>query len=144
MITGGEPMIQKDSVTLMKKLVELGFSVSLETNGSISVESVPKDVHIVMDIKTPGSGCGNSFFLENISFLKNGDEVNFVLVDREDYLWAKDFMKHLPVDRITVNMSPAWGYLSPYTLSKWILEDRLPVRLNLQIHKFIFGEVRGR
>ncbi len=135
LITGGEPLLQVESVDLMKKLLDEGFEVSLETNGSLSIYRVPRNVHIVMDIKTPGSGEGDSFLWENLKFLKPTDEVKIVIVDRRDYEWAKGILDKL--EGFTVNFSPAHGILDPGELARWIIEDRIHVRFNLQIHKYI-------
>ncbi len=144
MITGGEPLVQKDdTVSLARELLSRGYEVFLETNGSIPINGLPLGVRIVMDIKTPASGSYGSFLWDNLDMLKEGDEVNVVIVNRDDYQWAKSEV--LPRCKgFLVNFSPAWGFLSPSSLAGWILEDRLPVRLNLQIHKFIWGEGRGR
>ena len=143
LITGGEPLIQKDSLKLMEELASQGFQVLLETNGSLPIKDVPRKVHIVMDIKTPGSGEEDSFLWDNLKYLKKSDEIKVVLVDRDDYIWFKSVMRRLPKG-VLINLSPAWGFLKPGDLANWILEDRLNVRLNLQIHKYLWGDARGR
>lgn len=141
-ITGGEPLLQEEVYELMNSLVK-NYKVLLETNGSLSIEKVNPKVKIIMDIKTPGSGMSERNVLENLSLLKKTDEVKFVLTDRNDYLWAKDFIKKHKTPVKEILFSPAFRMLKPSDLAKWIIEDTLPVRLNLQIHKYIFGKKRG-
>lgn len=136
-ITGGEPLLQPEIYSLMDKLVK-NYSVVLETNGSVSIEKVNPEVKIIMDIKTPGSGMSDRNYLENLKFIKETDEVKFVLTDRNDYEWAMDFIKTHRIKAKEILFSPAFGILEPAELSKWIIEDALSVRLNLQIHKYIF------
>ncbi|MEW6213708.1 MAG: radical SAM protein [Nitrospirota bacterium] len=139
-ITGGEPLMQEGNFSLIKRLLDMGFVVLLETNGSMSIKEVDKRAIIIMDIKTPKSGMFEKMDLENLNSLKVVDEVKFVIMDREDYEWAKDLIKDCRLsDKYKVLLSPAFGILSPKDLSQWIIDDRLPVRLNLQIHKYIYG-----
>jgi 7-carboxy-7-deazaguanine synthase len=126
----------------MDELVK-NYNVLLETNGSLSIEKVNSKIKVIMDIKTPGSGMSDKNYLENLNFLKKSDEVKFVLTDRNDYDWAKDFIKKNNINVKEILFSPAFGSLNPQDLARWILEDALPVRMNLQIHKYIFGEIRG-
>lgn len=143
-ITGGEPLLQKDVFPLIDKLIEKGYRVLVETNGTIDIGPVNKKAIIIMDIKTPGSGMSSEVMLSNLTLLKKQDEVKFVLCHREDYEWAREFIKsHSLTDKCPVLFSPAFGLLDPERLSRWILEDRLKVRLNLQIHKYIYGLSRG-
>ncbi len=135
-ITGGEPLLQAEVYWLMEALLK-DFNLLLETNGSLSIEKVPHGVKIVLDIKTPGSGMSHKNLLENLRFLKAEDEVKFVITNRDDYEWAKNFIRTHTFKAKEILFSPAFGILSANTLAKWILEDTLPVRLNLQIHKFI-------
>jgi len=141
-ITGGEPLLQTEVYELMDELVK-NYNVLLETNGSLSIEKVNSKIKVIMDIKTPGSGMSDKNYLENLNFLKKSDEVKFVLTDRNDYDWAKDFIKKNNINVREILFSPAFGILNPQDLARWILEDALPVRMNLQIHKYIFGEIRG-
>jgi len=141
-ITGGEPLLQTEVYELMDELVK-NYNVLLETNGSLSIEKVNSKIKVIMDIKTPGSGMSDKNYLENLNFLKKKDEVKFVLTDRNDYDWAKDFIKKNNINVREILFSPAFGILNPQDLARWILEDALPVRMNLQIHKYIFGEIRG-
>lgn len=141
-ITGGEPLLQSEVYELMDELVK-NYNVLIETNGSLSIEKVNSKIKVIMDIKTPGSGMSDKNYLENLNFLKKSDEVKFVLTDRNDYDWAKNFIKRNNINVREILFSPAFGILNPQDLARWILEDALPVRMNLQIHKYIFGEIRG-
>lgn len=139
-ITGGEPLLQKEVIPLMKTLCDKGFILSLETGGSLTVEDVPLDVHTILDIKCPGSGMEPKNYWPNIGLLKTKDEVKFVVLDRADYDYAKEVIQKYRLDAKVNNilLSPVHGVLCPQQLVAWILEDRLPVRLSLQIHKFIW------
>ncbi|MGB9711245.1 MAG: radical SAM protein [Thermodesulfovibrio sp.] len=141
-ITGGEPLLEEEVYEIMNQLVQT-HTVLLETNGSISIERVNPQVKIIMDIKTPGSGMSERNYIENLKFLKKIDELKFVLTDRADYEWAKDFLKNHEIKVKEILFSPAYGILNPAELAKWIISDGLSVRLNLQIHKYIFGNLRG-
>lgn len=143
-ITGGEPLLQGEVSQLIERLVNDGYRVLVETNGSVDISNLNKEVIVIMDIKTPGSGMASEVLLSNLSVLKREDEVKFVLCSREDYEWAKEFIKkHSLTERCTILFSPAFGVLDPERLSRWIIEDRLNVRLNLQIHKYIYSLPRG-
>lgn len=143
-ITGGEPLLQDEVFLLIDRLINDGYKVLIETNGSVDIGRVNKEAIIIMDIKTPGSGVSTKALLSNLSLLKRQDEVKFVLCSREDYEWAKEFIKrHSLTDKCTVLFSPAFGMLDPERLSRWIIEDKLNVRLNIQIHKYIFSLSRG-
>lgn len=137
-ITGGEPFLQKDTLPLIEKLIDNGFKVLVETNGSMSIKDVDKRAVIIMDIKTPGSGMFERMDLLNLKYLKPIDEVKLVVMNREDYEWVRDFIRDYGLlDKCKILLSPAYGILSPKSLSEWIIGDRLPVRLNLQLHKYI-------
>lgn len=150
-ITGGEPMLQNDEVcSLMQRFVDLGYTVLLETNGVIPLNDVPAPVIKIMDIKTPDGlemKSNDEKFLKkhlhypNLDLLNPHDELKIVIVSRADYEWARHFIKkHQLFDKVEhVFLSPSWSDISPDELSKWILEDKLPVRLNLQLHKYIWG-----
>ncbi|MCL4475025.1 MAG: radical SAM protein [Nitrospirae bacterium] len=144
-ITGGEPLLQKDVPPLTKKLLDREYRVLIETNGSQDIHGIDERAVIILDIKTPGSGMADKVMLSNLPLLKPQDEVKFVITHRNDYEWAKIFVReHSLMGRCTILFSPAFGMLDPRHLSKWILEDRLEVRLNLQLHKYIYGpDVRG-
>ncbi|GLI53078.1 MULTISPECIES: radical SAM protein [Thermodesulfovibrio] len=141
-ITGGEPLLQDETYKLINELVK-SHNVLIETNGSIPIEKVNPEVKIIMDIKTPGSGMSEKNYIENLRFLKNIDEVKFVLTNRDDYEWAKNFIKNHQIKANEILFSPAYGILNPAELAKWLINDGISVRLNLQIHKYIFGNIRG-
>ncbi|HTZ18240.1 MAG TPA: radical SAM protein [Dissulfurispiraceae bacterium] len=142
-ITGGEPLLQADALELASRLLDAGFRVLIETNGSTDIGRVDKRAIVIMDVKTPGSGAADSVCVGNFDFLKKKDELKFVLCDRADYEWSVNFVRrHSLLNKCAVLFSPAYGRLDPAELSGWILEDRLPVRLNLQLHKYIFNPDR--
>ena len=151
--TGGEPMLQeRDLVPLMERLLARGYTLLLETSGERPLERVPPEVHKIVDVKCPGSGEGGTFRESNLPLLSRRDEVKFVIVDRKDYEFARDFTRQHGLQEKAggVIFSPAFFknpssvrdssncQLDPRLLSEWILEDRLNVRLGLQIHKFIW------
>jgi 7-carboxy-7-deazaguanine synthase len=144
-ITGGEPLFQEESLLLMKELADNGFQVLLETGGSLSVKNIDPRVKIIMDLKTPSSGMLKKNMYENLGHLKNDDEVKFVIGSREDYLWSKQIVEEYSLDKKNhVLFSVVFGKLLPIELVNWILEDKLNVRFQLQMHKFIWKpEERG-
>ncbi|MBA2259673.1 MAG: radical SAM protein [Acidobacteria bacterium] len=145
-ITGGEPLLQKDVYPLMQRLLDEGLTVMLETGGHLSIEQVPAPVIRIVDVKCPGSGESHRNDWGNIDRLTPQDEVKFVIKDRDDYEFARTAVtKHgLPRRVRAVLFSPVHGVLDPQRLASWILEDALDVRLQLQIHKFIWTpETRG-
>ena len=145
-VTGGEPLLQEDVYPLMERLLESGRTVLLETGGQIDVSRVPLAVIKVMDVKCPASGESHRNEWGNIDRLGSRDQVKFVIKDRGDYEFARDLVVRHALDRrcAAVLFSPVHDVLAPKALSEWILEDRLPVRLQLQIHKHIWGaNVRG-
>ena len=154
-LTGGEPMLQKEIVPLMGKLLDANLDVVLETNGVIPLQDVPEGVTKVMDVKTPrafrskedgGQGQGAPFHLPNLDVLHTHDQVKFVLCDRSDYEWALEFVReHRLHERVNdVLFSPSQLELEPQRLVSWMTQDNPPVRLNLQLHKYIWGpDVRG-
>src|SRR5436190_12789266 len=145
-ITGGEPLLQKDVYPLMRRLLEEGQTVLLETGGHRSVDEVPHGVIRVIDVKCPGSGEAERNHWPNLDRLRPADEVKFVINDRADYEYARDVVRRYQlVDRCAaVLFSPVHAVLSAKTLAEWILADRLAVRLQLQAHKYIWGaDVRG-
>jgi 7-carboxy-7-deazaguanine synthase len=139
-VTGGEPLLQEGVISLMETLSSKGFIISLETSGSLSIAKVPNSVYNILDIKCPGSGMEDKNHWPNIGLLKPQDEVKFVLLDRADYDYAKNIIYKYRLDSKvnTILLSPVHGELCSQKLVAWILEDRLPVRLNLQIHKTIW------
>jgi 7-carboxy-7-deazaguanine synthase len=144
-ITGGEPLMQEEVHELMTKLCDSGKEVMIETGGSLTVEKIDPRVKIIMDLKTPYSKMAHKNMFENIDFLKSSDEVKFVVGSREDYLWTKDIIAKYNLDkRFTVLMSPVFGEVENIDLAKWILEDKLDVRFQVQLHKYIWHpETRG-
>lgn len=144
-ITGGEPLAQHPCTDLLARLCDAGYEVSLETSGAVDIARVDPRVRIVMDVKTPGSGEADHNLAGNLARLKRTDEVKFVLCDRADYEWSREFVRRERLaEHCEVLFSPAWGRLEPRQLAGWILDDRLPVRLQLQLHKLLWGEARGR
>ncbi len=145
LITGGEPLVQEGAIDLIGELCDRGYEVAVETGGSLDISSVDRRAMLVMDLKCPGSGMSQKNRWENIALLKPTDEVKFVLADRADYDWARDAIaRHRLADRCGVLLSPVHGALQPRSLAEWILADRLPVRLQLQIHKYIWPpDLRG-
>lgn len=145
-ITGGEPLLQPDVVPLMTRLVDEGRRVLLETGGHRSLDGVPAGVTTIMDVKCPGSGEAARQDVANFQRLRPHDQVKFVIRDRADYEFARDVLaREALAGRVAaVLFSPVHGVLEPKTLAAWVLEDRLPVRLQLQAHKYIWGaDVRG-
>lgn len=144
-ITGGEPLAQKNVHSLMTRLCDEGMHVSLETSGALDVAQVDERVVKVMDLKTPSSGEVGKNYWDNISYLSSDDEVKFVIANRDDYDWAcEQLRQHKLEQRCQVLFSPCQGVLSPRDLADWILEDRLNVRFQLQLHKLIWGDEPGR
>jgi len=143
-ITGGEPLLQSEEVLpLIDRLIKSGYKVLVETNGSISIRDINPSAIIIMDIKTPGSGMHGKMSDINLDYIKPEDEIKFVIFDKADYEWAKQAIsRNRLLNKCRILLSPAYGILSPETLSMWIIADRLPVRLNLQLHKYIFGNER--
>ncbi|GIX21561.1 MAG: 7-carboxy-7-deazaguanine synthase [Gammaproteobacteria bacterium] len=142
-VTGGEPLAQKGSLALLRALCDRGHVVSLETSGALDVGGVDPRVIKILDIKTPGSGEAARNRWANLALLGPADQIKFVLTDRADYEWARARLPQLPAGR-EVLFSPAWGRLEPAELAEWILADRLPVRLQLQLHKVLWGDEPGR
>jgi len=144
-ITGGEPLFQEESHILMKDLADNGFEVLLETGGSLPINNIDPRVKIIMDLKTPSSGMLKKNIYENLDHLKNEDEVKFVIGSREDYLWSKQIVEKYSLDKKNdVLFSVVFSKLLPLELVNWILEDKLNVRFQLQMHKFIWKpEQRG-
>jgi 7-carboxy-7-deazaguanine synthase len=144
-VTGGEPLAQKHCQRLLTTLCDAGFCVSLETSGALDVSGVDPRVMRVMDLKTPGSGEAGRNLWSNLEVLDASDEIKLVICDRGDYDWAKAILsEHALMQRCTVLLSPSQSQLDPATLAEWILEDQLPVRFQLQLHKVLWGNVAGR
>jgi 7-carboxy-7-deazaguanine synthase len=144
-VTGGEPLAQKNCLALLKDLCDAGFEVSLETSGALDVSQVDPRVSRVVDIKTPDSAESGRNKLENLDILTARDQVKVVLCSRADYEWACNLLREraapLPCP---VLFSPSWGQLEPRLLAEWILADRLDVRLQVQLHKYLWGNEPGR
>lgn len=138
-ITGGEPLLQPGVHALMTRLCDAGYEVLIETSGSLDIAPIDERVRVIMDLKAPGSGEVEKNRWENIAELKQTDEVKIVVLDRQDFDWAVEAChEHNLFERVDdVHFSPVHGELDANTLANWILEERLPVRLNLQIHKFM-------
>ena len=144
-VTGGEPLAQKNCLQLLQQLCDAGYSVSLETGGAMDISKVDSRVSRILDIKTPGSGEAERNRWANLVLLTPQDEVKFVLCGEEDYLWAKQVLIEKRVaDRCPVLLSAAQGQLEPARLADWILRDNLPVRLQIQLHKLLWGEGPGK
>ena len=143
-VTGGEPLSQKRCLDLLRKLCDAGFDVSLETSGAVDVHDVDSRVTKVMDLKAPGSGEVARNLWTNLDAITRRDQIKFVLADRGDYDWAKDVMSERELSaRCDILLSPVYGKLAPRELAEWILADRLPVRMQIQLHKVLWGETPG-
>lgn len=144
-VTGGEPLAQKSCLDLLVRLCDSGYKVSLETSGALDVSDVDPRVVKVMDIKTPGSGEEARNRLQNLDFIAPHDQVKFVICDQHDYEWSRDFVnRHDLSDRCEVLFSPSFEQISARELADWILRDALPVRMQMQLHKLLWGDQRGR
>lgn len=144
-VTGGEPLAQKDCLTLLTRLCDAGYQVSLETSGALPVDDVDRRVIKVMDLKTPGSGETGRNRWENIPLLQRQDQVKFVICNREDYDWARFKLDEYRLcERVgDVLFSPSFGQIEPRELAEWILVDNLPVRFQLQLHKLLWNDTPG-
>ena len=145
-ITGGEPLIHRNAFTLSDRLLEKGFTVLVETSGAFDISPLDDRVHVIMDLKCPGSGESSKNLWSNLDHLDGRDEIKFVIRDRADYEWARSVLRERGLDRRlaegtlrAVLFSPVWGDLSFADLAAWILEDRLPVRYQIQLHKIVWG-----
>jgi 7-carboxy-7-deazaguanine synthase len=144
-VTGGEPLAQKSALSLLSALCDAGYRVSLETSGAIDIGPVDPRVVKVMDLKTPASGERHRNRLENLPLLSPTDQVKFVICDRADYEWSRSLVaEHSLASRCMVLFSPSHGTLPAHQLADWLLEDRLPVRLQVQLHKVLWGDARGK
>lgn len=144
-ITGGEPLIQKDTPFLAETLIKEGFKVLVETNGSLNIDLLPENVIRIVDLKCPGSGMSDQTDWHNIERLREKDEIKFVIGDRKDYLWSLEKIREYNLSRrAEVLFSPVFGKLESEKLVNWILKDNLTVRFQLQIHKYIWPpDMRG-
>ena len=144
-VTGGEPLAQKACLPLLRALCDAGYSVSLETSGALDIAQVDARVSRIMDLKAPASGEADRNHWENLDRLNAGDEIKIVLADEADYDWAKSVLAARRLDAICpVLLSPVAGKLDAKRLAEWVLRDKLPVRVQLQLHKLIWGSERGR
>jgi 7-carboxy-7-deazaguanine synthase len=145
-ITGGEPLLQKNVLPLMRELADRGLTVLIETSGAHDISPVDPRVHRIMDLKTPTSSESHRNRLENIEHLNERDEVKFVIGSREDYLWAREQIEKFGLAGRcgTILFSPVFGKIDPRAIVEWLLADKLPVRFQLQLHKFIWApETKG-
>jgi len=144
-VTGGEPLAQTDTDILLRRLCQEGFTVLLETSGAADTAQVDPSVRIILDVKCPGSGMADRMHWPNVERLRPQDEVKFVIQDRIDYDWAKSVLDGFRLtERCSVLFSPVFNTLDPRHLTEWILADQLPVRLQLQMHKYIWApDMRG-
>jgi 7-carboxy-7-deazaguanine synthase len=144
-VTGGEPLAQKRCKKFLKMLCDAGFAVSLETSGAMDIARADRRVSRVMDLKTPASREQSSNRWENLSELTGNDQIKFVICSRADYEWAREQVTGQDLDSYCeVLFSPAWGLQDPTKLAEWILEDHLPVRYQLQLHKLLWGDEPGK
>jgi 7-carboxy-7-deazaguanine synthase len=145
-VTGGEPLAQPNCLSLLEQLCESCYNVSLETSGSLAIERVDKRVSIVMDLKTPASKEADKNRYENIAFLKPSDQVKFVICDEKDYLWSKAKLDQYDLGAKVneILFSPSFEEMEPAQLAEWILRDKLKIRMQMQLHKQIWGSVAGK
>lgn len=143
-LTGGEPLVQKEAYAFLEVLCDMGYQVSLETGGAESIKDVDERVKIILDIKTPGSGELDNYLWENLNHLKSMDEIKLVITSHDDYLWAKQTIKDKKlIGKYEILFSPSYEDMDVKNLAQWILDDALPVRLQLQQHKIIWGQKKG-
>lgn len=143
-VTGGEPLAQKNCLLLLRELCNAGYSVSLETSGALDISEVDTRVSKIIDIKTPGSGEVEKNLWSNLAHLTPRDEIKFVICDEQDYLWAAEQLRKRNLPAICpVLFSPVYRQLAERTLADWVLRDRLPVRMQIQLHKHLWGEAPG-
>lgn len=144
-VTGGEPLAQPNCLQLLKRLCDAGHRVSLETSGAMDIAAVDPRVVRVVDVKTPESGEAARNRVQNFPLLTDRDQVKFVICSREDYDWSRAYLKdHALAERCQVLFSPSYAQVPPAALAQWILDDRLPVRFQLQLHKVLWGDVPGK
>jgi 7-carboxy-7-deazaguanine synthase len=144
-VTGGEPLAQKNCLELLKGLCDVGYQVSLETSGALDISSVDSRVVKVLDIKTPGSKESSRNRFENLPFLQKQDQIKFVICNREDYEWSKGIiaLHNLTTLGSEILFSPSYIELKSCDLANWIIADKLPVRFQIQLHKYIWGDIPG-
>ncbi len=143
-VTGGEPLAQRECLDLLTTLCDSSYEVSLETGGALSIKDVDPRVKIILDIKTPGSGEVKNYHWPNLNYLKAKDEIKLVITDHEDYLWAKNTIQEKNLlGNFDILFSPSFEQVKSQDLAEWILKDQLPVRLQLQLHKILWGQKPG-
>jgi 7-carboxy-7-deazaguanine synthase len=144
-VTGGEPLAQRTCLELLTKLCDLDYEVSLETGGAMDISDVDPRVVRVVDLKTPASGEEQRNLYSNIAHINKNDQIKFVICDQDDYQWSKQKIAEYELDsRCEILFSPIHGKLKPADLAEWIIEDNLPVRMQVQLHKYLWGDEQGR
>ncbi len=144
-LTGGEPLIQQEIYDFFPILEKTYEVIIIETNGTVSIEKLPSFVHIAMDLKPPSSGAANLNKFDNLNILKPGDEVKILILNKEDFHWALAINKKYHIsNRFTLSFTPVYGLINPVTLAEWILQTGEQIRINLQIHKYLWGETRKK
>ncbi|MCK5499416.1 MAG: 7-carboxy-7-deazaguanine synthase QueE [Gammaproteobacteria bacterium] len=144
-VTGGEPLAQKNCRPLLTLLCDAGYDVSLETSGAQDISNIDSRVARIVDLKTPASGEADKNLYDNLQYLTKNDQVKFVICDREDYQWSKEkLLKYKLNEQCEVLFSGSHGELQSSQLAGWILQDQLPVRLQIQLHKYLWGDVPGK
>ena len=142
-VTGGEPLAQKNCIDLMNQLCELGYQVSLETGGALDIKDVHSKVKIILDVKTPKSNEDKNNFWPNLANIRTNDEIKFVIQDYEDFSWSMDIIEKYQLNQSQILFSPVYNVLASEQLAEWILKHQLNVRLQLQLHKILWGEKKG-
>ena len=142
-VTGGEPLAQKNCIDLMNQLCELGYQVSLETGGALDIKDVHSKVKIILDVKTPKSNEDKNNFWPNLANIRTNDEIKFVIQDYEDFSWSMDIIEKYQLNQNQILFSPIYNVLASEQLAEWILKHQLNVRLQLQLHKILWGEKKG-
>jgi 7-carboxy-7-deazaguanine synthase len=142
-VTGGEPLAQKNCIELMNQLCALGYQVSLETGGGLDIKDVNSQVKIILDVKTPKSNEDKNNFWPNLANIKTTDEIKFVIQDYDDFSWSIDIIKQYQLNQQQILFSPVYKVLASEQLAEWILKHQLNVRLQLQLHKILWGEKQG-
>jgi 7-carboxy-7-deazaguanine synthase len=142
-VTGGEPLAQKNCIDLMNQLCELGYLVSLETGGALDIKDVHPKVKIILDVKTPKSNEDKNNFWPNLANIKTNDEIKFVIQDYEDFSWSMDIIEKYQLNQSQILFSPVYNVLASKQLAEWILNHQLNVRLQLQLHKILWGDKKG-
>jgi len=142
-VTGGEPLAQKNCIDLMNQLCELGYQVSLETGGALDIKDVHAKVKIILDVKTPKSNEDKNNFWPNLANIRTNDEIKFVIEDYEDFSWSMNIIEKYQLNQSQILFSPVYNVLASEQLAEWILKHQLNVRLQMQLHKILWGEKKG-